>query len=157
MERKPSGGGKAGGSDRPGVGVGVVVRRGEEILLVRRKHHGEGSWSTPGGYLDPGESFEECAARETREETGVEISEAAVVGLTNDLHDDGKHNVTVWLAAEHAAGEARIVSPDELTDVGWFSPSALPAPLYRSTRNFFEGRSYPPEAARNLFVRDSRR
>jgi 8-oxo-dGTP diphosphatase len=133
-------------AERPGVGVGVVVRRGEEVLLVRRKHHGAGTWAAPGGYLDQGESFEACAAREVREETGVEIDQVRVVAVANDIHDDGKHNVTVWLLARHASGEARLAAPDEAEAVAWFPRDRLPPDLYRSTRNFVEGRTHPPTA-----------
>ncbi len=132
--------------ERPGVGVGVIVTRDGEVLLVKRRHHGAGSWATPGGYLDSGEGFEACAIRETREETGLEIVDVAVVAVSNDIHADGKHNVTIWLTARPAAGEATVAAPEELDEVGWFAWNALPAPLYASTRNFLEGRTFPADA-----------
>lgn len=131
---------------RPGVGVGVVVTRGREVLLVRRRHHGAGSWATPGGYLDRGESFEACAIREVAEETGLRVTDVAFHAVTNDVHEDGKHNVTIWLTARCETGEAKVAAPDELDAVGWFAWDALPEPIYRSTRNFLEGRTYPPNA-----------
>ncbi len=136
-----SGRGRRRPGERPGVGVGVVVRRGDEVLLVRRAHHGAGSWATPGGYLDQEETFEGCAAREVREETGVEIADLEVVGVANDRHPDGKHNVTVWLAGRWAAGEARVADGESVA-VGWFRRDRLPEPLYFSTRAFFEQRTY---------------
>jgi ADP-ribose pyrophosphatase YjhB (NUDIX family) len=58
--------------DQPGVGVGIIVRRHGEVLLLRRSgSHGSGGWSTPGGHLDHGQRLEDCAAREALEETGV--------------------------------------------------------------------------------------
>lgn len=133
------------GELRPGVGVGILVTRGHEILLVRRRHHGAGSWATPGGYLDFGESPAACAARETAEETGVEITDIAFWAITNDIHPDGeKHNVTIWMTARHAAGEAVLASPDEATEVAWFPIDALPEPLYFSTQNVLRGDTYPP-------------
>lgn len=133
------------GDQRPGVGVGVLVTRGDKLLLVRRRHHGAGRWATPGGYLDPGESPEACAARETAEETGVQITDIAFWAITNDIHPDGtKHNVTIWMTARHAAGEAVLGSPDEATAVGWFPIGALPEPLYFSTQNVLRGDTYPP-------------
>lgn len=131
---------------RPGVGIGVVVTRGDEVLLVRRRRHGAGSWATPGGYLDPGESFEACAVRETWEETGVRITEVAFVAVSNDVHADGKHDVTVWLTARSEAGEASVAAPEELDAVGWFAWDRLPNPIYRSTRNLLDGRTYPADA-----------
>ncbi len=134
---------------RPGVGVGVVVLRGREVLLVRRRYHGAGSWATPGGYLDPGEAFETCAMRETEEKTGLRIAVPRVVAVANDLYEDGKHNVTVWLVAQAEVGEVRVAS-DELDAVAWFPWDALPDPLYQSTANFFGGRAYPCDAWRQL-------
>ena len=131
---------------KPGVGVGVLVLRDGEIAMVRRKHHGEGSWSTPGGYLDPGETPEACAAREVEEEIGVRIAGIVFRGITNDIHRDGKHNVTIWLSAGHADGEARVVAADEVSEVRWFPVKALPQPLYLSTENFVAGRSLPADA-----------
>lgn len=134
-------------SARPGVGVGVLVGRAGTILLVRRRHHGAGQWATPGGYLDLGEDFETCAVRETREETGLAIARPLVVGVANDRHPDGKHNVTVWLVATVDVGDAAVAS-DELDAVGWFGWNDLPTPLYLSTSTFFEGRTHPPDAWR---------
>jgi 8-oxo-dGTP diphosphatase len=66
-------------AERPRVGVGVIVTKGNRVLLLERKGvHGQGTWSTPGGHLEYGESPEACAARETLEETGVTISTVEV-------------------------------------------------------------------------------
>ena len=143
------------GDRPPGVGVGVVVTREgsgrREVLLVRRRHPGAGSWSTPGGYLDRGESFEACATREVAEEVGLEIDAVRFVAVSNDCHDDGKHNVTVWMAARPGGGEARVAAPEELSDVGWFPLDALPEPLYRATANLVAGDTYPPDQQRLAF------
>ena len=53
------------------VGSGVLVLRGNQVLLQRRKDNG--LWGIPGGSLEPGESFEEAAIRETYEEVGLVI------------------------------------------------------------------------------------
>ncbi len=132
-----------------GIGVGVVVLRGDSVLLVRRLHHGCGSWATPGGYLERGESFEACARREVREETGLTLTDARPIAVTNDIHPDGKHNVTVWLTGG-AEGVARLAAPTEIDRVAWFDRRRLPANLYLSTLNFVEGRSSPPDAAQAL-------
>jgi len=60
--------------ENPRVGVGVIVTRGDRVLLIRRVGvYGQGTWSTPGGHLEYGESPGACAIRETKEETGVDI------------------------------------------------------------------------------------
>jgi 8-oxo-dGTP diphosphatase len=77
---------------RPLVGVSVFITRpgpsGVQVLLgLRIGSHGANTWCTPGGHLELGESFAECAARETEEETGLKIlpEHAAVIATTNDL------------------------------------------------------------------------
>lgn len=61
-------------NERPKVGIGVIVRKEGKVLLGKRKNsHGAGSWAFPGGHLEYGESWEECARREVKEETGIAI------------------------------------------------------------------------------------
>ncbi len=129
----------------PYVGVGCVVVREGRLLLVRRQgEHGAGSWSTPGGHLDFGETPEDCAARETLEETGISVSNVAFVAITNDIFpDDEKHYVTVWMAAKADAGEAAIHDASEIAQVGWFAPTDLPEPLFLSLKNLLAGRCHP--------------
>lgn len=62
---------------RPGVGVGVLVTREGKVLIQRRTNaHGEGTWSLPGGHMEFGESPEQTAAREAKEEVNVDIARA---------------------------------------------------------------------------------
>jgi len=138
----------------PYVGVGCVLVRDGRILLVRRQHaHGAGSWSTPGGHLDFGESPEACAARETMEETGIGVLNVEFLAITNDVFETaGKHYVTVWMRGEPGAGDASIGAPEEIAEVGWFPPDALPGPLFLSLENLLAGRSLPPISA-NLLQR----
>jgi 8-oxo-dGTP diphosphatase len=131
---------------RPGVGVGVIVRRGDRVLLTRRTRHGAGRWAAPGGYLDRGEELEACAARETREATGLELADLRCLAVANDRFPDGKHNVTVWFTAASPAGDAHVAAPDELDEVRWFRWDDLPADLYDSTLRLLRGETLPPNA-----------
>src|SRR5688572_1692822 len=108
----------------PAVGVACIVTSAGRVLLIRRQRsHGAGSWSTPGGHLDFGESLAECAVRETEEETGVRVSHVEFVAVTNDVFDDaGKHYITVWMRGEAVGGDAEVRDSAEVAEVAWFSP-----------------------------------
>ena len=59
-------------------GVWMIARKGDEILLVRHRHRG---WEVPGGHLDPGESWDQCLARELREEGSATVLRARPFAL----------------------------------------------------------------------------
>lgn len=130
--------------DSPRVGVGVLVRREGEILLLRRRGtHGSGTWSTPGGHLDPGESPEDCAVREVMEETGVEIQDVRFLGVTNDVfHAEGRHYITLWMEARYRDGAASVRAPHEMSEVAWYPVDGLPSELFLSLRHLLDGRGY---------------
>src|SRR5256885_8874721 len=117
----------------PFVGIGCIVVRDGQLLLVRNRR---GFWSTPGGHLDFGETPEACAARETLEETGVSVSNVEFVAITNDvLADVGKHYLTVWMRGDGDVAEPVNGDPDEIKEIGWFAPDALPKPLHLYFQN----------------------
>ena len=133
----------------PRVGVAVIVRRGAEVLLLRRiSAHGAGTWAVPGGHLEFGEAPEDCAAREVREETGIEVVEAQFRALTNDVFGtEQKHYITIWMECRWAAGEASVNAPEEASEVGWYRWDALPRPLFLPLQHLVEGACHPVAAA----------
>ncbi|XP_061993285.1 geranyl diphosphate phosphohydrolase-like [Rosa rugosa] len=73
----------------PKVAVVVCLLRGKTVLLGRRRSSlGNSTFSLPGGHLQFGESFEECAAREVKEETGLDIDKIELLTVTNNLFVD---------------------------------------------------------------------
>lgn len=86
------------------VGVGVIVRRpdGKILLGERLGSHGAGKFAFPGGHLEHGETFEDCALRELAEETGIELgSRPRHVATTNDvMMTEKKHYVTIFMLGE---------------------------------------------------------
>jgi 8-oxo-dGTP diphosphatase len=133
-------------SEVPRVGVGVLIARGHRVLLLKRENvHGAGTWSTPGGHLDFGESPEQCAIREVREEVGLNITAVRFRAVTNDLFNvEGKHYITLWMEGESLSGEAVVNAAHEMSEVGWFAWDELPHPLFLSFQNLIDGRCYPP-------------
>lgn len=118
--------------ERPKVGVAVFVWRDGKFLMYRRKgSHAEGTISIPGGHLEFGESWEDCAARETEEEVGVKIENVRYLATTNDIMpDEDKHYVSIWLTADWAEGEPRIMEPDKVEEISWHTFRDLPSPLF---------------------------
>jgi 8-oxo-dGTP pyrophosphatase MutT (NUDIX family) len=77
------------------VGVAVLIIRDGRVLLIRRSgSHGAGSWATPSGHLDFGETPEQCGIREAHEETGVEVADLTFMAITNHLFEiEQKHYI----------------------------------------------------------------
>lgn len=134
--------------ERPQVGVAVIIEQDGKMLLLKRKGaHGEGTWAPPGGHLEFGESLEECAVRETLEETGIFIGDVQFVAITNDVFEaEQKHYVTVWVEATHTSGQATVAYPDKVEEVAWVPWNALPEPLFIPFQNLLSGRHYPRTA-----------
>lgn len=103
----------------------VLVKRGDEFLLTRKPEWAPGRYGLVAGFLDFGESLEECARREVREETGLEIGAIRYVGSQCWPFPS---QLMAGFVAEYAGGEIR-VDHAELEDARWFSPDAMPASI----------------------------
>jgi 8-oxo-dGTP diphosphatase len=130
----------------PRVGVGVIITKDQQVLLLRRRNvHGAGTWSTPGGHLDFGESPEQCAVREVKEETGLDIDAVAFRAITNDVFTaEGRHYITIWMEGRYTGGEPTVAAPEESSEIGWFSWNGLPQPLFLPLQHLLDGQRYPP-------------
>ena len=109
--------------DRPYVGVGVIVFRDKEVLLVKRnKDPNKGHWSIPGGRQMLGETVAEAAQRELLEETGVKVDKLLLVDVVDAIIPDveGKikyHYTLVDYMGQWKSGES---SPgDDAQEVRW--------------------------------------
>ncbi|MEZ5668629.1 MAG: NUDIX hydrolase [Alphaproteobacteria bacterium] len=115
----------------PVCGVGVVVIKGDDVLLIRRgKPPNKGSWSLPGGRQDWGETVRETAVREVREETGVEIELVDLIDVFDGIGrgPDGAityHFTLVDFVARWTAGEP--VAGDDAAAAAWIARDGLPA------------------------------
>ncbi len=102
--------------------VMVLVRDGEKLLLARSPHFKPGVYSALAGFVEPGETLEQCAVREVREEVGVEI-----VNLRYFSSQPWPFPNSLMIAffADYAGGTIT-PQPGEIEDAGWYLPAELP-------------------------------
>lgn len=109
--------------DSPIVAVGAAVCRGDQVLIVRRgRPPSQGRWTVPGGVVELGERMADAAAREVREECGIEVAVDNVAGVLDQIvrDEDGHihfHYAIVDFAARYVSGELHL--SDELLDARW--------------------------------------
>ena len=95
--------------DRPIAGVGIVVLKDDTVLMIRRgKPPREGQWSIPGGKQKLGETWRATAAREVREETGVEIEVIGLIDVVDAIVREGD-TLAPGVRAVPVAGDARSI------------------------------------------------
>ncbi len=118
--------------ERPRVGVDVIIRNGNKILLHERKdNEGNWVWHVPGGHLELCEDIIDCAKRETMEEVGVTIKDAKIGKVLNNIYPD-RHYVTFYIDANLDNGEACVMEPEKCRSVKWFEVTDMPKNLFSS-------------------------
>jgi 8-oxo-dGTP diphosphatase len=108
----------------------VVVTRGRtpKVLLIRRKRDPfAGAWAIPGGFIDMGETLEESARRELREETGLEVGRLEQVHTFGDPGRDPRgRTIAVAFLARVDGANAAPKAADDAAEVGWHPLNRLP-------------------------------
>ncbi len=100
------------------VVASVILERDYRYLLVQEAKEGAyGLWNLPGGRVEAGESIEEAASREVKEETGYSVNLTAKVAIFHESHE---HNIKHVFAGEISDGDLA-VPEDEIIDAQWFS------------------------------------
>jgi 8-oxo-dGTP diphosphatase len=106
--------------------IELINQPGRPIVLIERKNPPYG-WAIPGGFVDIGETLENAAVREAREETSLDVELKALLGIySNPKRDPRGHTVTAIYVAQSTGLP---VAADDAKNVGTFSLDALPAPL----------------------------
>jgi 8-oxo-dGTP diphosphatase len=123
---------------RPAVGMGIFVLNadGGILLGLRKNAHGDGQWSLPGGHMEWEESLFECAAREVKEETDLEIEGITKVDFTNDVFEDnGLHYITLFVKATKWKGEPKVMEPDKCEEWEWVHWEDFPENIFLPIKN----------------------
>jgi NAD+ diphosphatase len=100
----------------------VLIHRGRELLLARAPHYAPGMYSALAGFVESGESLEDCVHREVAEEVGVQVRDLRYYGSQSWPFP---HSLMVAYTAAWAGGEI-VRQEDEIEDAGWFDVDALP-------------------------------
>jgi NAD+ diphosphatase len=108
----------------------VSVERGEEVLLARSPHFPPGIYSTLAGFVDPGESAEECVHREVLEETGVRVKN---IRYYQSQPWPFPHSLMLGFWCDWESGEV-VPEPGEIEDAAFFHVDKLP-PLFPTRRS----------------------
>jgi 8-oxo-dGTP diphosphatase len=114
---------------RPIVGIGIVVIRDDSVLLVRRgKPPNVGAWTLPGGAQEIGETTEQAARRELREETGLQAGDLHFAATVDNIRRDetGRvrfHYTIIDFATRWIGGEP--VAATDVTEATWAPLDAL--------------------------------
>ncbi|MEI8364867.1 MAG: NUDIX hydrolase [Parachlamydiaceae bacterium] len=125
--------------ERPKVGIGVAVIKDNKVLLGKRKGaHGSGDWAFPGGHLELGETPEACAYRELIEETGLKAIQIVPGSWTNDIFDDNKHYITLFMFVTEFSGIPEVLEPLKCENWEWFEWDNLPQPLFASIQSLLK-------------------
>jgi 8-oxo-dGTP diphosphatase len=137
----------------PKLAVAVLIARDGRILLGKRGPGSRepGKWSFPAGFVERGERVERAAAREAREETGLDIVVGDLVGLYSS---DGE---TVVLAVYEATAVGEPRAADDLTEVGWFAISELPELAFPRDQRIMDAWLAARETARRQDGKTARR
>ena len=104
----------------------VITTAGDRVVLVRRRHEPVG-WALPGGFVDVGETLEAAAAREAKEETGLDVVLTDLLYVYSDPRRDPRRHTVSAVFMGRAAGEP--VGADDAAEARAFAWDGLPAPV----------------------------
>lgn len=125
-----------------GAGCGVLIIKNNKILLGLRNDnpnladselHEEGTWTLPGGNIEYGETFEEAAKRETKEECNLDIDNIEIICVQTDKNKYA-HYISIGMVANTFHGEIKVMEPNEIIKWEWFDINSLPNNLFTPTK-----------------------
>ncbi|MEU9503901.1 NUDIX hydrolase [Streptomyces sp. NPDC048196] len=109
--------------ERPGIAAAIIVHEGRVLMVRRRISEGKLSWQFPAGEVEPGETREDAAVRETKEETGLNVS---AVELLGERVHPATGRLMSYTACEVVSGTAHVADDEELAELAWVAHGEIP-------------------------------
>jgi ADP-ribose pyrophosphatase YjhB (NUDIX family) len=106
--------------------VDIIIETPKGIVLIKRKNPPYG-WSLPGGFVDYGETLEEAAVREAKEETSLRVTLVSALGAYSDPKRDPRHHTISYVFVGRSKGKA--AASDDAIEIGVFDQNSLPGDL----------------------------
>lgn len=103
-------------TEQPSIAAAIIIDHEQVLLICRREREGDLLWTFPSGKVEPGETGEDAAVRETREEIGLVVSAAKRLG--ERIHPSTGRRM-IYVVCEVLAGGAHVADADELAEVAW--------------------------------------
>jgi 8-oxo-dGTP diphosphatase len=124
----------------PAIAAAIIVDQERVLLICRRQAEGSLLWTFPSGKVEPGESGEDAAVRETREEVGLIVSAVKTLGARTH---PATGRYMIYVVCEPIAGVAHVADADELAAVEWCSRARLdelvPHPFFPPVQAYLDG------------------
>ena len=127
----------------------MLVRAGCVFLARRQGSHGGGAWASAGGHLEYGETLEDCARREAREELGLAVGSLRLLCVSNIIAYD-RHYVDFEFLGDIGTQQPTPSARDNsFGEYGWFPLDSPPEPLFQPMRRAIaslrSGQRYYPD------------
>ena len=123
---------------RPAVTADMIVLTDEsepKILLIQRGDEPfKGCWAFPGGFMDMDETTEQCARRELKEETGLEVGEVKQVGAYSTVDRDPRGRTITVAYITHVPQILPVTGLDDASEAKWWPINALPPLAFDHTQ-----------------------
>lgn len=120
------------------VGVGFIIEnKDKKILVGKRKGSFAPYYSIPGGRIEVGETFEETAIREAKEETNLTIKNLKIIAITNNLETykkEGIHTISIIMLVQEFSGKLKNMEPHKCEGWEWVDPKHLPEPHFEASK-----------------------
>jgi 8-oxo-dGTP diphosphatase len=109
--------------ERPGIAAAIVVQDGAVLMVRRRVAEGQLSWQFPAGEIEPGESPDQAAVRETLEEVGMNVTALKLLG--ERVHPKTGRSMS-YVACAVESGSPYVADDEELAELAWVQHAQIP-------------------------------